>query len=197
MQRAAEAGVVGAASGASAAADADVVVTMLPIGQAPDRRLCGAGSLLAAAKPKTLFIDCSTVDVASARVAHEAAREGGDALGRRAGVRRGRRRHRRHADLHGGRRRKSAASAAEPILAAMGKRIVHCGAAGAGQAAKICNNMILGISMIAVSRSLRPRREARPVASGAVRRRLDLLRPVLVADQLLPGSRPGPGEPGE
>ena len=55
---------------------------------------------------------------------------------------------------------------AEPILAVMGKRVVHCGEAGAGQAAKICNNMILGISMIARRRGLRAGREARPVAPG-------------------------------
>ncbi|MGO9390853.1 3-hydroxyisobutyrate dehydrogenase [Rhodoblastus sp.] len=150
MQRAAEAGVVGADSGASAAADADVVVTMLPMGKHLIDAYCGAGSLLAATKPKTLFIDCSTVDIASARIAHEAAAKAGmlsvDAPvsggvgGAAAGT---------LTFMVGG--SDEAAKAAEPILAAMGKKIVHCGAAGAGQAAKICNNMILGVSMIAVS----------------------------------------------
>ncbi len=150
MQRAAEAGVVGADSGASAAADADVVVTMLPMGKHLIDAYCGAGSLLAATKPKTLFIDCSTVDIASARVAHDAAAKAGmlsvDAPvsggvgGATAGT---------LTFMVGG--SDEGAKAAEPILAAMGKKIVHCGAAGAGQAAKICNNMILGISMIAVS----------------------------------------------
>lgn len=78
----------------------------------------------------------------------------------------------------------------EPILARMGRRIVHCGGAGNGQAAKICNNMILGISMIGVSEAF-VLGEARPVASGAVRRRLDLVGPMLVADHLLPGARAG------
>ncbi len=150
MQRAAEAGVVGADRGASAAADADVVVTMLPMGKHLIDAYCGAGSLLAATKPKTLFIDCSTVDIASARIAHEAAAKAGmlsvDAPvsggvgGAAAGT---------LTFMVGG--SDEAAKAAEPILAAMGKKIVHCGAAGAGQAAKICNNMILGVSMIAVS----------------------------------------------
>ena len=54
-----------------------------------------------------------------------------------------------NAHLHGGGRGRVFAGA-RPVLAAMGSKIVHCGAAGAGQAAKICNNMILGISMIAV-----------------------------------------------
>ena len=82
-------------------------------------------------------------------------------------------------------------AAAKPVLENMGKKIVHCGDAGAGQAAKICNNMILGISMIGVGEAFALGGEARPVASGAVRRRLDLLGPVLVADVLLPGAGPG------
>ena len=63
--------------------------------------------------------------------------------------------------------------------------------AGAGQAAKICNNMILGVSMIAVSEAFVLAREAWPVASGAVRGRLDIVGPVLVADHLLPRARSG------
>ena len=86
---------------------------------------------------------------------------------------------------------KAAFDKAKPVLEAMGKRVVHCGDAGAGQAAKICNNMILGICMIGVSRGVRAGREARPLASGAVRRRLDLVGAVLVADQLLPGAGAG------
>jgi 3-hydroxyisobutyrate dehydrogenase-like beta-hydroxyacid dehydrogenase len=97
-------------------------------------------------------------------------------------------------DLHGG-GTKEAFEKAEPVLAKMGRKVVHCGEAGAGQAAKICNNMILGISMIGVSRGLRAGGEARAVASGAVRRRLDLVGPVLVADELLPRPRPGAREP--
>ena len=82
---------------------------------------------------------------------------------------------------------------AEPILQKMGKTIVHAGGAGNGQAAKICNNMILGVSMIAVS-------EAFVLAEklGLDHQKLfDISSkssgPVLVADQLLPGARPGAG----
>jgi 3-hydroxyisobutyrate dehydrogenase len=107
-------------------------------------------SILGSARPGTLFMDCSTIDVASAREAHGLAEKAGmpslDApvSGGTAGAA--------AATLTfmvGG--KASAFERGQPILSAMGKRIVHCGEAGAGQAAKICNNMILGISMIAVS----------------------------------------------
>ena len=65
---------------------------------------------------------------------------------------------------------------AQSILQAMGKTIVHAGGAGNGQAAKICNNMILGVSMIAVSEALRARREARPRQAEAVRHRVEVVR---------------------
>jgi 3-hydroxyisobutyrate dehydrogenase len=140
-------GVSLAASAAEAARDADVVMTMLPAGA---HVLRVYDDILQAARPGTLFIDSSTIDVHSARVAHERA----EAAGMRA----------LDAPVSGGVGGASAGTltfmvggsaaafaAGQPILQAMGKRIVHCGAAGAGQAAKICNNMILGISMIAVS----------------------------------------------
>ncbi|MFF8614403.1 3-hydroxyisobutyrate dehydrogenase [Streptomyces sp. NPDC015350] len=143
------AGVESADSAREAAAAADVVITMLPAGRHVLALYQDEG-LLAAAKPGTLFIDCSTIDVADARAAHEAA----VAFGHRA----------LDAPVSGGVVGAEAATLtfmagggatefdqAEPLLAAMGKRAVHCGGAGAGQAAKICNNMILGISMIAVS----------------------------------------------
>jgi 3-hydroxyisobutyrate dehydrogenase len=106
--------------------------------------------LLATAKDDALFIDCSTIDVASARAAHalaagrgiaslDAPVSGGVAGAKAAGL----------TFMVGG--TQSAFSRGKPILNGMGKRIVHCGDAGNGQAAKICNNMILGISMIAVS----------------------------------------------
>jgi 3-hydroxyisobutyrate dehydrogenase len=150
MQKAGEAGVVAAKDGASAAADADVVITMLPMGRHLIEAYSGDKGLLAAAKPNTLFIDCSTVDMASARLAHDAAGKAqklsvdapvsGGVGGATAGT---------LTFMVGA--EDAAFKAAEPILAAMGKKIVHCGGAAAGQAAKICNNMILGISMIAVS----------------------------------------------
>ncbi|MFJ3597120.1 MULTISPECIES: 3-hydroxyisobutyrate dehydrogenase [unclassified Streptomyces] len=149
LATAAAAGVGTADSARAAAAGADVVITMLPAGRHVLALYQDEG-LLAAARPGTLFIDCSTIDVADARAAHVAAA----AAGHRA----------LDAPVSGGVVGAEAATLtfmagggeaefteAEPVLAAMGKRAVHCGGAGAGQAAKICNNMILGISMIAVS----------------------------------------------
>ncbi|MFH9424955.1 3-hydroxyisobutyrate dehydrogenase [Streptomyces sp. NPDC017529] len=149
LATAAEAGVEPAGSATAAVTDADVVITMLPAGRHV-LALYEDQGLLAAARPGTLFADCSTIDVADARAAHEAAvRAGHQALdapvsggvvGARAGT---------LTFMAGGGAAEFAR--AEPLLSAMGKKAVHCGAAGAGQAAKICNNMILGISMIGVS----------------------------------------------
>ncbi|MEV0373283.1 3-hydroxyisobutyrate dehydrogenase [Streptomyces sp. NPDC050636] len=149
LAAAAGAGATAAGSAAEVAAAADVVITMLPAGRHVLALYQDEG-LLAAARPGTLFIDCSTIDVADARTAHEAA----VAAGMRA----------LDAPVSGGVVGAEAATLtfmvggaetefteAEPLLAAMGKKAVHCGGRGAGQAAKICNNMILGISMIAVS----------------------------------------------
>lgn len=141
-------GITVAGSGAAAAADADVVITMLLHGtQVVD---VYSGGLLAAAKPGTLFIDSSTIDVDSAREARElaiaAGHRGMDApvsggvVGAEAGT---------LTLMVGG--DDADFAEAEPLLSVMGGRVVHCGGSGAGQAAKICNNMILGISMIAVS----------------------------------------------
>ena len=79
----------------------------------------------------------------------------------------------------------------KPILEDMGKRIVHCGGAGAGQAAKICNNMILGATMIVTCEAFALAEKLGLIGPGPVRCRLDRVRPVVVADQLLPGSGPG------
>ena len=84
-------------------------------------------------------------------------------------------------------------AAAKPILEKMGKRIVHCGDAGSGQAAKICNNMILGATMIVTAEAFVLAEKLGLSASGAVRCRLDLVGPELVADELLPRPWPGPG----
>ncbi|MFD6969522.1 3-hydroxyisobutyrate dehydrogenase [Streptomyces sp. NPDC059949] len=149
LAAAAATGVEPAGSAASAAVDADVVITMLPAGRHV-LALYREDGLLAAARPGTLFVDCSTIDVADARAAHEAAAAAG---------------HRSlDAPVSGGVVGAQAASltfmagggaaefaAAQPLLSAMGKKAVHCGTAGAGQAAKICNNMILAVSMIGVS----------------------------------------------
>ncbi|GGS20214.1 3-hydroxyisobutyrate dehydrogenase [Streptomyces nojiriensis] len=149
LATAAATGVEPAVSAAAAAAEADVVITMLPAG-AHVLALYGEGGLLAAARPGTLFVDCSTIDVADARAAHEAAGAAGH--------------HSLDAPVSGGVVGARAASltfmagggaeefaAAGPLLGAMGRKAVHCGTAGAGQAAKICNNMILAVSMIGVS----------------------------------------------
>ncbi|MFJ4745216.1 3-hydroxyisobutyrate dehydrogenase [Streptomyces sp. NPDC088775] len=140
-------GVQPAASATEAVAAADVVISMLPAG----RHVLGLyEDVLTAARPGTLFVDCSTIDVADARTAHERAL----AAGMRA----------LDAPVSGGVVGAEAATLtfmagggevdfteARSLLEAMGKKAVHCGGPGAGQAAKICNNMILGVSMIAVS----------------------------------------------
>ncbi len=126
---------------------ADVVVTMLPAGE--HVRAVWA-EVLPSAKRGALFIDCSTIDVTSARAAHALAAERGIAS--------------LDAPVSGGVGGAKAATLTfmvggsaeafargKSILERMGKRVVHCGDAGNGQAAKICNNMILGASMIAVS----------------------------------------------
>jgi len=150
LEAAEVAGVAIAASPAEAVAGAEIVVTMLPSGKHVLGVYDGPQGIIAAVEPGTLLIDSSTIDVESARKAHAlAAAKGTDALdapvsggvgGASAGT---------LTFMVGG--STDAFARAEPILAAMGKKIVHCGDAGAGQAAKICNNMILGISMIAVS----------------------------------------------
>lgn len=140
-------GVTIAASAADAARDAEIVITMLPAGK---HVRAVWGELVPIAKKGALFIDSSTVDVESARTVHALAEKAGLASldapvsggvgGAKAGT---------LTFMVGG--DATAFGAGKPVLEAMGKRIVHCGGAGAGQAAKICNNMILGISMVAVS----------------------------------------------
>jgi 3-hydroxyisobutyrate dehydrogenase len=131
-------------SAADAAREADFVVTMLPDGPAVIDVL---ERILASARPGSVIIDSSTIDVASARKAHALAQNHGILLvdapvsggvgGAEAGT---------LTFMAGG--SGEAFEKARPVLEAMGKRIVHCGGPGAGQAAKICNNMLLGISMI-------------------------------------------------
>ncbi len=127
--------------------NADVVISMLPAGE---HVLSVWNDMVPHARQGTLFIDCSTIDVSSARKAHALAAARGIATldapvsggvgGAKAAT---------LTFMVGG----SAAAFArgKPVLERMGKRIVHCGEAGNGQVAKICNNMILGVSMIAVS----------------------------------------------
>lgn len=147
-----EAGVPIADSAADAVDGATVVITMLPVGRHVISAYEGAGDggLLALAAPGTLFVDCSTIAVDDARRAHELALAAGhrsiDApvsggvVGAEAAT---------LAFMVGG--DDADVAEARPLLEAMGRRVVHCGGPGLGQAAKVCNNMILGVSMIAVS----------------------------------------------
>jgi 3-hydroxyisobutyrate dehydrogenase len=142
-----------AATAVEAAAAGEIVITMLPAG--PDVRsvYLGDGGVLAHAREDALLIDCSTIDVDTARaVAAAAAATRFDML---------------DAPVSGGVIGAETASLTfmvggdvgafergRPLLAAMGRTIVHAGPSGNGQAAKICNNMILGVSMIAVCEAL-------------------------------------------
>jgi 3-hydroxyisobutyrate dehydrogenase len=146
-QQAKSDGAAVAESAAGSVKGADVVITMLPAGK---HVLSVWGDVIAAMGKGALIIDCSTIDVESAKQAHALAAKHGIASvdapvsGGTGGAK--------GATLTfmcGG--EDKAFAAAKPVLENMGKKIVHCGGAGAGQAAKICNNMILGVSMIAVS----------------------------------------------
>ncbi|ESZ20519.1 MULTISPECIES: 3-hydroxyisobutyrate dehydrogenase [unclassified Mesorhizobium] len=147
LANAKEHGVVVMANAVAAVKEADVVITMLPAGK---HVLSVYEDIVPKAKKGALFIDSSTIDVESARKAHAiAARHkllsidapvSGGTGGAAAGT---------LTFMAGG--AKEAFAKAEPILKPMAGRIVHCGDDGAGQAAKICNNMILGISMIGVA----------------------------------------------
>ncbi len=144
------AGGAGAETAKVVAAGADVVITMLPSGKEVREVYLGPAGIVANVNPGKLLIDCSTIDVATARaVAAEAEKRGllmldapvsGGVGGATAGT---------LTFMVGG--SAQAFMRAESILQKMGKTIVHAGGAGNGQAAKICNNMILGVSMIAVS----------------------------------------------
>jgi 3-hydroxyisobutyrate dehydrogenase len=132
------------------AARTDVVITMLPSGKEVREIYLSAGGIIENANPGTLLIDCSTIDVETSRaVAASAEKKGllildapvsGGVGGAAAGT---------LTFMVGG--SAQAFTRAQSILEKMGKTIVHAGGAGTGQAAKICNNMILGVSMIAVS----------------------------------------------
>jgi 3-hydroxyisobutyrate dehydrogenase len=136
-----------AESSVSAVKGADVVVTMLPAGK---HVLSVWTDVLPAISKGALIIDCSTIDVESAKQAHAlAAKQGVASIDAPVSGGTGGAKAATLTFMCGG--EDKAFAAAKPVLEKMGKKIVHCGGAGAGQAAKICNNMILGISMIAVS----------------------------------------------
>jgi 3-hydroxyisobutyrate dehydrogenase len=146
----ADGGGAAAPQAVDAATGAEVVITMLPSGREVREVFLGVGGLVDRASAGTLLIDCSTIDVDTARAVAGVAAERGLAMldapvsggvgGAQAGS---------LTFMVGG--SDEAFGRAQPVLAAMGKTIVHAGGSGNGQAAKICNNMILGVSMIAVS----------------------------------------------
>jgi 3-hydroxyisobutyrate dehydrogenase len=151
LTRAVEAGCTRAASAADAVTGAEAVVTMLPAG----KHVAGVyeSDVFPNAAPGTLLLDCSTIDVATARANIEAATAKGLVAV--------------DAPVSGGIAAANAGTLtfmvggtgegfarAEPILAKMGKAVIHAGDAGAGQAAKICNNMLLGASMVATCETL-------------------------------------------
>ncbi len=140
----------GATTPKVAAARADVVITMLPAGKEVREIYLDAAGVIESVNPGTLLIDCSTIDVQTARLVASAAEarglemldapvSGGVAGAQGATL----------TFMVGG--SENAFARARPILEAMGKNVVHAGPSGNGQAAKICNNMILGVSMIVVS----------------------------------------------
>jgi 3-hydroxyisobutyrate dehydrogenase len=149
LEAAAQAGAVAAGSVVQATAGAECVITMLPEGRHVRGVYLGERGIIARAEPDALLIDCSTIDVDSARAVQGAALERGLEMldapvsGGVAGAE--------NATLTfmvGG--SEQGVARARPILERMGKAVVHTGPAGNGQAAKICNNMILAISMIGV-----------------------------------------------
>jgi 3-hydroxyisobutyrate dehydrogenase len=150
LEAAVTAGARAAGSAAEAVAHAELVITMLPEGSHVRAVYLGPDGIIAASEPQALLIDCSTIDVPTARAVNQAAAERGlevvDApvSGGVAGAE--------NATLTfmvGG--SEAGFARAEPFLQQMGKAVIHTGPSGNGQAAKICNNMLLGISMIGVA----------------------------------------------
>ena len=150
MEKLAAAGGRAVRSLAETCTDAEIVITMLPAGEQVREVYLEGDGVLSAVAPGTLLIDSSTIDVETARAVELAAQERGLAMvdapvsGGVAGAQ--------AATLTfmvGG--SEEAFARARPVLEQMGKTIVHAGGAGNGQAAKICNNMVLGASMIVVS----------------------------------------------
>ncbi|MFT0212354.1 3-hydroxyisobutyrate dehydrogenase [Pseudomonas sp. F1_0610] len=131
----------------------DVVISMLPAAPHVKGVFLGEDGLLKHLQKSTLIIDCSTIDPHSAREVNKVATElghkmldapvSGGTMGAQAGT---------LTFMVGG--TDADFTSAKSILAAMGKNIVHCGACGNGQAAKVANNMLLGISMIGVAEAM-------------------------------------------
>ena len=138
---------------AIAQGNAELIITMLPAAAHVKSVYLGENGLIARTRAGVMLIDCSTIDPHSAREVAKAAAEHGNSM--------------LDAPVSGGTGGAAAGTLtfmvggsdadfdrAQPILAAMGKNIVHCGAAGNGQVAKVANNMLLGISMIGVAEAM-------------------------------------------
>ena len=149
VERVREAGASTASTVAETATGREAVVTMLPAGAEVSEVYRGEGGVLSVAAPGTLLIDCSTIDVDTARSVAATAAEGGWALldapvsGGVAGAAAGT-----LTFMVGG--EAEAVERSRPVLGDMGKAVIHAGASGAGQTAKVCNNLILAVSMIGV-----------------------------------------------
>ena len=134
-------------------ADNEIVITMLPSSPQVKEVYLSANGLLASVKPNVLLIDCSTIDPKIAQDTAAAAKAQGNAMldapvsGGVMGAAAGTLTFMVGGDL-------AAFERAKPIFANMGKNMVHCGKSGNGQAVKICNNMLLASSMIAVSEAM-------------------------------------------
>lgn len=134
---------------AELALNQDVLITMLQTGQQVSHVCQGPDGLFNQCRSSTLYIDCSTIDVNSARTLHQQAQEqglisvdapvSGGVAGAQAAT---------LTFMVGG--SDKAYQHARPILSLMGQKIIHTGPSGSGLAAKICNNMILGVSMLGV-----------------------------------------------
>jgi 3-hydroxyisobutyrate dehydrogenase len=148
-----EAGGTAEATIAAAVSGAEVVVSMLPAGPHVREVYLGEGGVIAAARSGALLLDCSTIDVATARevIAAAGARGlemadspvSGGVMGAAAGT---------LTFMLGG--SETAFARAKPVLSGMGKTVIHAGGPGTGQAAKICNNMMLGVHMISLAEAL-------------------------------------------
>ena len=153
MDALASAGARAASSAADAVREADIVISMLPANEHVRELYLGAGGVLAAASPKALLIDCSTIAADVAKEVSTAAAARGFAMldapvsGGTAGAAAGT-----LTFIVGG--DEAALERARAVLGAMGKNIFHAGGAGAGQVAKICNNMLLGVLMAGTAEAL-------------------------------------------
>lgn len=153
LEKAVAAGAAGATSVAGCVAQAEAVVTMLPSSPHVRSVYCGESGVIARAARGALLVDCSTIDPQVAReVAFDALARGlmmvdapvsGGTAGAQAGT---------LTFMVGGSGKEF--EAARPLLACMGANVVHCGASGNGQVAKICNNMMLAAGMIATSEAM-------------------------------------------